>query len=115
MGPCKIGSRAERKAKIIGTVPGESRVREGATDPCHSLLPLLLPPVFLSLPPHGWRVRVLALDPVRRAPGTIAGIAALRNNAFEPKFASVLEYERAILIEMLIEPQPWRRARQHGG
>src|SRR5271166_2821109 len=47
MGPCEIRSRAERKAgpasRIIATVPGESRV--GTADPCHGLLPLLLPKI----------------------------------------------------------------------
>jgi hypothetical protein len=38
-------------------------------------------PILVRLPLHRRRIRVLALDPVRRAPGAIGRVAALRDDA----------------------------------
>src|SRR6516164_5741752 len=72
--------------------------------------------VLLGLPPHRRRVWVLALDPVQRAPRAIGGVAALRDDAFEPELAGVLEDERpVVLVEVLVEAQARRRARKQAG
>src|SRR5262245_47479249 len=49
-------------------------------------------PILLRLPPHRFTCRVLYLDPVRRAPGDVARVLALRDDAFEAEPAGVLEY-----------------------
>src|SRR5271157_4130470 len=62
------------------------------------------PPVLLRFPLYRRRVRVLGLDPVRRAPRTIGRVAPLRHDALEADLARVLEDEWAILlVEMLVE------------
>jgi hypothetical protein len=48
---------------------------------------------------------ILALDPVSRAPGAVARVEALRNNAFEAELAGVAEYEVAGLVDVLVEVQ----------
>src|SRR5208337_3789690 len=68
-------------------------------------------PLLLDLPLYRWRVQVLALDPVRRATGTIAGIAALRNKALKAKLAGAREHGRAILLDMLVPAAPATRPR----
>src|SRR5207249_3830181 len=71
-------------------------------------------PVLLCLRLHGRRVRVFALYPMRLAARTIVRILALRDNPFEAKLASVPEDRRAVLLDMLIESNAWRRtAKQH--
>src|SRR5262245_38343114 len=65
---------------------------------------LCLPPIFLSLPLHGWRVRVLHFEPVRRAAGTVGGILALRDDAFQAKLAGMGEDGRAVAFHMFVEP-----------
>ena len=54
-------------------------------------------PVLLRFPLHRRRVRVLALDPVRRAPRSIARVAALRHDAFEAELAGVLRTRAGLL------------------
>jgi hypothetical protein len=55
---------------------------------------------------HGGRVRVLALDPMPRAPGTIRRVASLGHDAFQAKLAGMLEDKQAIFLnQVLVEPQ----------
>jgi len=48
--------------------------------------------------------RILHLEPVGRAAGTVGGILALRDDAFKTHFASVREDGRAVAFDMLVEP-----------
>jgi hypothetical protein len=69
------------------------------------------PPILLCLPLHCGRIRILALDPIRRSAGTISRISPLRYDAFQANLAGVLEYERAVrLFHVLIELQAGSRA-----
>src|SRR5204863_4296801 len=74
-----------------------------------------LTPVLFGLPLHGWRVRIFRLDPVRRAAGTIRRIAALRDDAFKPKLAGMREHGRAIVLNILVQPQARGRTCDHAG
>jgi len=49
------------------------------------------PPILLGFPLHRRCIRILALDPVRRASRTIGRVAPLRPNALESHLAGVLE------------------------
>src|SRR5207342_1531894 len=63
-----------------------------------------------------WRGRVLALDPVRRAPRAVGRVLRLRHDALKAHLASVREHERAVLlVEVLIEAKPGRRASEQAG
>jgi hypothetical protein len=58
--------------------------------------------------------RVLALDPVARAPGAIRRVLALRYNAFEAHLASMGEHGRPVGFDVLVERcgpalPSWRR------
>jgi hypothetical protein len=53
-------------------------------------------PSALNQSDRSRRIRVLDLDPVRRAPGAIRPIAALRDDAFEPHDAGVSEQRRSV-------------------
>src|SRR5258708_14202188 len=59
------------------------------------------PPPLRESPPTS---RVLHLEPVGRAAGTVGGILALRDDAFKTHFASVREDRRAVAFDMLVEP-----------
>jgi hypothetical protein len=73
-------------------------------------------PVFLGFPFHRWRGGVLALDPVRRVAGPVARVLPLRHDALKAHLASVREHERAVLlVEVLIEARPGRRASEQAG
>jgi hypothetical protein len=48
-------------------------------------------PFFFGLPLHGWRIRVLHFEPIGGAAGTVDGILALRQDAFEAELAGVVE------------------------
>ena len=49
--------------------------------------------------------RVLHLEPVGRAAGAIRRVLPLRRDAFQPKLASIAEYDLAILVlDVLVEP-----------
>src|SRR3984893_2970822 len=73
-------------------------------------------PVFLGFPFHRWRGGVLALDPVRLAPRAVGRVLPLRHHALKAHLASVREHERAVLlVEVLIEPKPGRRASEQAG
>ena len=73
-------------------------------------------PILLGLSLQGGRVRVLALDPVPRAARPIWRIAPLRDDALKPEPAGMLEHEPAVvMVQMLVEPQAWRGAREQAG
>jgi hypothetical protein len=65
------------------------------------------PPQPIASPPG---VRVLALDPIWRAAGSISRILPLRDDALEAKLASVIEDIRAVCFQVLIQPQAQRRS-----
>jgi hypothetical protein len=49
--------------------------------------------------------RVLHLEPVGRAAGAIRRVLPLRRDAYQPKLASMAEYELAVLVlDVLVEP-----------
>jgi hypothetical protein len=50
---------------------------------------------------------------MRRASRTVARVPPFRNDALKPEFAGVMEYDRAVVVEVLVEPQARRRAREH--
>jgi hypothetical protein len=60
-------------------------------------------PIFLCLPPHGWRFRVLDLEPVLDATGAVMRAEALRYDALATECAGFAEYDRAFILEMVIE------------
>src|SRR5262249_10561165 len=60
-------------------------------------------PILLGFPLRSRRIRVLHFEPIRRAPGTVVGILALRDDAFEAHLAGVGEDGRAVALEVLIE------------
>src|SRR5215831_16704063 len=60
--------------------------------------------VLLRFPLYGRCIQVLHLEPVRRAAGTVDGILALRDDAFETKLAGIGEDGRAVALHMLVEP-----------
>src|SRR6516165_3339067 len=63
-------------------------------------------PVFFGQSLHRRSIRVLALDPIRRATGSISRVLPLRHDAFEPELACVCKHERPILlVKMFVEPQ----------
>jgi hypothetical protein len=53
---------------------------------------------------HDQRIRVLILEPIGRAAGTVGRILTLRDDAFEPQLAGMVEDGRAVAFDMLIEP-----------
>src|SRR5262249_7958440 len=53
---------------------------------------------------HCRSIRVLHFKPIGRAAGTVEGVLALRNNAFEAKLAGMGEDGRAVALDMLVEP-----------
>jgi hypothetical protein len=57
-------------------------------------------------PQHGWARRVLDLDPRLAPAGTVGQVPPLRDDAFKPELAGVLENGRAIAVEMLREANP---------
>jgi hypothetical protein len=62
------------------------------------------PAILFRLSLHRRRIRILHLEPVGRAAGTVDGILALRDDAFKAKLAGVGKDGRAIAFDMLIEP-----------
>jgi hypothetical protein len=48
--------------------------------------------------------RVLHLEPIGRAAGTISGVFPLRDNSFQTELAGVAKYGLAIAFDMLVEP-----------
>src|SRR6516164_7753030 len=61
------------------------------------------PPVLPRFPLHRRSRRVLHLEPIGRAAGTVGGILALRDDAFEAKLAGMGEDGRAVALDMLVE------------
>ena len=55
-------------------------------------------PLLFRFALHRGRVRVLALDPVPRAPGTIWRVASLGHDALKPELAGMVEDKGAILL-----------------
>src|SRR6516164_7061114 len=102
---CLIGSsgpscnrRADRDSRGRGYDPSSPA---GMSRLCGPSAPILL---RFSL--HGWSIRVLGLDPVRRAPRAVARVLPLRHDALQPELAGVLEDERAVLlVQVLVEAQ----------
>src|ERR1700730_11946808 len=73
-------------------------------------------PLLLSQSLHRRSIRVLALDPIWRAPRAIARVLALRHDSLEAEPAGVREHERIVLlVEVLVETQAWRRSREQAG
>ena len=60
-------------------------------------------PIFFFEPPHRRRARVLDLEPVVRAPGTIGRTEPRRYGTLTTERAGVLVDGRAIAVEVLIE------------
>jgi hypothetical protein len=61
-------------------------------------------PILFRLTPDGRRLRVLELEPVRRAAGAIARAQALRDDTLAAKRAGVLENrQHAIVRQVLVE------------
>src|SRR5262249_37405156 len=61
------------------------------------------PPILFRLPLHSRRICVLRFEPIGRAAGTVDGILALRDDAFEAKLAGVGEDGRAVAFHVLVE------------
>src|SRR5215813_10672606 len=68
---------------------------------CPALSPFLFAPILLGFPLHGRCIRVLHFEPIGGAPGTVDGILALRDDAFETKLAGVGEDGRAVACGFL--------------
>src|SRR5262249_20416748 len=62
------------------------------------------PPILLRFPLHRRSRRVLHLEPVGRAAGTVDGILALRHDALKTHLAGMGEDGRAVALDMLTEP-----------
>jgi len=58
--------------------------------------------LILSFSAFDRRDRILNLDPVARAPGTVERAEPLRHDAFETEFASVAKYDVAGLGDVVI-------------
>jgi hypothetical protein len=76
---------------------------------------IALPPVFLRLAPHRWRVRVLELEPVWRAARAVARAHALRDNPLAAERAGLLEHDHAlrmfkVFVHLRREPLETRKA-----
>ena len=67
--------------------------------------PPALPPILLGFTLYRWCIRVLHFEPIGRAAGTVDGILALRDDAFEAELAGMGEDGRAIAFHVLVEPQ----------
>jgi hypothetical protein len=63
----------------------------------------LAAPILLRLAHHRWRFRVLDLDPMRRPSRAIRRAKALAYDPLATELASLPEYNRAVLLEMLVE------------
>src|SRR5215472_10073137 len=63
-------------------------------------------PLFLRLPFHRRRFRVLELQPILRSAGSVARPEPLRDDAFESHLAGVPEYALAVVGEVLVQTQP---------
>src|SRR6516225_2670582 len=74
------------------------------TGSCRALSPFLFAPIFLGFACHGRRRRILHLEPIGRASGTVDGILALRDDALKTHLAGVGEDGRAVALDMLVEP-----------
>jgi hypothetical protein len=82
--PAKVGSRADNKA-ASAKVPTKDYFRydfipgvgPGIFYRVKALSLQRSTPVLIRFPLHGWRVRVLALDPVRGPTRAVAGVPAL--------------------------------------
>src|SRR5262245_56367675 len=62
------------------------------------------PPILLRFPLHRRCIRVLHFEPIGGAPGTVDGILALRDDAFEAKLAGMGEDGRAVAFHVFVEP-----------
>ena len=69
-------------------------------------------PFFTSFSAHCYARRVFILDPMRRDARRISAIPALRDDAFEPHFAGVLEDEFTIGFDVLAQPNAGRMLAQ---
>ncbi len=67
-------------------------------------------PILLRLTLHRWRIRVFGLHPMRRAARAIWRAEPLRHDSLATELASLAEYNRAVLLEMLIQHDAQTRA-----
>jgi|SRR5262245_5327960 len=81
-------------------LPGANPVTHGSADRGGTLTwtPFLLTPFFFGFALHRRCIRVLHFEPIGRTPGTVGGILALRDNAFEAELAGMGEYGRAVAL-----------------
>jgi hypothetical protein len=72
-----------------------------------------LSPILPPLRAHSRRIRVLHFKPIGGAAGTVGGVLALRDDAFEAKLAGMGEDGRAVALDVFVEPDagagPWPR------
>src|SRR5262249_2471008 len=68
--------------------------------------PFLFTPFFFGFALHGRCICVLHFEPVGRAAGTVGGILALRDDAFEAKLAGVGEEGRAVALLCSLNRMP---------
>src|SRR5262249_56717450 len=94
----------------LENLTAEERVRPDAGSPVRSrsqrsrACDESSPPILLRLSLHSRRIRVLHFEPIGGAPGTVDGVLALRDDAFEAKLAGMGEDGRAVALDMLVEP-----------
>src|SRR6516225_5490377 len=67
------------------------------------VISVLFYPIPLGLPLYGRRIRVLHFEPIGGTPGTVDGILALRDYAFEAELAGVGEDGRAVAFHVFVE------------
>ena len=69
-----------------------------------TLTPPPLPPILLGLALHRRRGRVLELEPIAAAAGSVARAEPLADDAFETHGAGVAKDGRGVILDVLIEP-----------
>jgi hypothetical protein len=72
-------------------------VRQSAQPFAHSA------PVLFRLALHGWRSRILDLDPIVRSAEPIGRAEPLRHDAFTSELTSMMEQDQAFDVEMFVE------------
>src|SRR5262245_60667238 len=71
---------------------------------CPALSPFLFTPILLCFPLHCRSRRVLHLEPIGRATGTVGGIPTLRHDTFKPHLAGMGEDGRTVALHVFVEP-----------
>src|SRR5215468_9173564 len=82
--PFQLARVAWRYTPRIRQCVGRSRLSA-----CAQVLSPPFSPILLRLAPHGRCIRVLHLEPIWRAAGTVGGVLALRDDAFESHLTGV--------------------------